>query len=388
MSSLIDEIRKALKGERKSEFIDQLLKEKSLYDALRQAGLSVEANEIRSKARERPKGVLSLEEKIQLVEQISELLSFEQRPNLIRNGDFEDGFAFWVGAMSDWVIETINEGEIINKKAAVIPYDESLGQHVAPFRAKDLAFIFSCKTNIANSQIRFRLKFTDATQETQTFTMAQANTWFNFYYKSTDTKRIYEILFDSLPSNDPDAKIWLTNVAMFHDLNLPSEYPLPNSQITSLKEISNFPTEYPLPSAQVTDLKTISNSEWTYKAIPSDNIQHSNDSEKSFSELNYTKKKEIKILHPIESCRIKFDMRASVGTVYGRIYKNGSPIGTERQRTATDYLTFSEDFSNLNKDDLIQLYCHVNVHGDSGFIRNFRICFDMVVTKKCQNTLE
>jgi len=40
----------------------------------------------------------------------------------------------------------------------------------------------------------------------------------------------------------------------------PSEYPLPDSQVQDLKEVSvnNLPSEYPLPSSQVSDLKNVS----------------------------------------------------------------------------------------------------------------------------------
>jgi len=69
--SLFDEIRKRLKGEGKSEFIDQLLKEKSLYDALKKAGITVEAEDTRERAVLRPYGVLSKVQKIDQVDLIS-----------------------------------------------------------------------------------------------------------------------------------------------------------------------------------------------------------------------------------------------------------------------------------------------------------------------------
>ena len=41
--------------------------------------------------------------------------------------------------------------------------------------------------------------------------------------------------------------------------NFPSEYPLPSSQISDLKDVTvgNFPSEYPLPSSQISDLKNV-----------------------------------------------------------------------------------------------------------------------------------
>jgi len=83
MSSLIDEIRKALKGEKKNEFIDQLLKEKELYDALKKTGITIEAEDTRERAVLRPYGVLSKVQKIdqidvvELINKISEITTLK-----------------------------------------------------------------------------------------------------------------------------------------------------------------------------------------------------------------------------------------------------------------------------------------------------------------------
>lgn len=69
----------------------------------------------------------------------------------------------------------------------------------------------------------------------------------------------------------------------------------------------------------------------------------------------YTKKKEIAIFRA-GNARITFSLRASADTAYGRIYKNGVAIGTERTTTSGAYVDFTEDISGLVKGDLIQLY--------------------------------
>jgi len=113
--SLIDDIRKALQGEKKSEFLSQILKEKALYDALHEAGLTVVAEDVQARAREQPYGVLSKVMKIDLVDLISEISLIDNitnigtlneintinsinairqacfRPSLILNGGFESG---------------------------------------------------------------------------------------------------------------------------------------------------------------------------------------------------------------------------------------------------------------------------------------------------------
>ncbi len=85
MSSLIDEIRKALKGEKKSEFIDQLLKEKELYDALKKAGITVNAEDTQERAVLRPYGVLSKVQKIDQVDSILNTVGIDIKANSLGN---------------------------------------------------------------------------------------------------------------------------------------------------------------------------------------------------------------------------------------------------------------------------------------------------------------
>lgn len=73
----------------------------------------------------------------------------------------------------------------------------------------------------------------------------------------------------------------------------------------------------------------------------------------------YDKVKEIK-MGAAGVYRIKFTLKQSgVGgghTVYGRIYVNGSAVGTERSRTDTTATVYSEDITTSAAGDLIQIY--------------------------------
>jgi len=69
----------------------------------------------------------------------------------------------------------------------------------------------------------------------------------------------------------------------------------------------------------------------------------------------YIKKKEVTAFRA-GNVRITFSLRAGADTAYGRIYKNGVAIGTERTTTSITYVTFTEDISGLIKGDLIQIY--------------------------------
>lgn len=67
---LLDEIRKALESEKTSEFIDQILKEKSLHNALHDAGYSIVVDDPQARGMQRPFGVLSKVQKIDLIDLI------------------------------------------------------------------------------------------------------------------------------------------------------------------------------------------------------------------------------------------------------------------------------------------------------------------------------
>ena len=112
------------------------------------------------------------------------------------------------------------------------------------------------------------------------------------------------------------------------------------------------------------------------KYVISDDLIYSYDAEVSQVNVIYVKKKEITIgtLYPTPSTlRIKFDLKYSAYTAaYGRIYKNGGAIGTERSTSSDTYVTFSEDIE-FEEGDTIQLYLKSgNVEGYS-WSQNLRI---------------
>jgi len=78
---------------------------------------------------------------------------------------------------------------------------------------------------------------------------------------------------------------------------------------------------------------------------------------------------------PGSALRIKFDSKSSnAGTwAHGRIYRNGSPVGTLRSHTTTSYVTYSEDISGWDASDLVQLYGYNDNGGATLSIKNFRI---------------
>jgi len=126
--------------------------------------------------------------------------------------------------------------------------------------------------------------------------------------------------------------------------------------------------------------------------IASDNLKASADTEWQTPiwpwVWTYTKYKEILFGNYVDwwTIRIKFDIRNSDNnpntTMFGRIYKNGSPVWTERTTTSSTYTTYSEDLT-FAAWDLIQLYAK----SDTSvwwfwYYRNFRIYYDETQTDR------
>jgi len=125
-------------------------------------------------------------------------------------------------------------------------------------------------------------------------------------------------------------------------------------------------------------------SEIAEQTFVSDLLKHSNDAEVTVTETVYTLKKEITIPKAVSKARIRFDIRTANGATYyfGKIYKNGSPIGTERTGNQTTYQTYSEDFSTLLAEggDKIQLYAKRSNTSYNVYVQNFRIYYTYVWT--------
>ncbi len=80
--------------------------------------------------------------------------------------------------------------------------------------------------------------------------------------------------------------------------------------------------------------------------------------ERNTQETSYTKLKEIEILYD-GRYRTKFGLRSNgANATYGKIYKNGVALGTERYVDISTYTYFEEDFDFV-KGDLVQVYARV-----------------------------
>lgn len=115
---------------------------------------------------------------------------------------------------------------------------------------------------------------------------------------------------------------------------------------------------------------------------PSDTVRYSDDTaENEFDIDEYTLVKSIEITAGITGEeRFTFDMQTSYSgyTSYARIYKNGSPLGTEQSTTSETYVEKSEDITeNFSAGDTVELWVNTNggeTHGT--YVQNFRIKYD------------
>lgn len=71
--------------------------------------------------------------------------------------------------------------------------------------------------------------------------------------------------------------------------------------------------------------------------------------------------------------RIKFTITRAINQYYGQIWRNGSPVGTERMVSGgSGDVEYSEDISGWTAGDLVQLYTHGSYSGATSY-KNFMI---------------
>lgn len=114
-----------------------------------------------------------------------------------------------------------------------------------------------------------------------------------------------------------------------------------------------------------------------------DVLLQSSDGSLTVSDADYTKRKSIKIPRP-GVLRIKFTLTGGSGAnqANGRVYRNGSAVGTERLSLASTTTEFSEDISGWTVQDEIQIYCKKTGGGGAdGTLTNFRVYADTVTNE-------
>ena len=111
-----------------------------------------------------------------------------------------------------------------------------------------------------------------------------------------------------------------------------------------------------------------------------DTLRNSNDTQRSTESEPFVKVKEVKLNEDLPNCRLKFDIEGNSTGADGRVYKNGAAIGTLHGHGATEWTTYSEDFSGWVTNDLIQIYAK-GWAAAATLIKNMRFCYDIHITK-------
>jgi hypothetical protein len=409
--SLIDDIRKALQGEKKSEFVDQILKEQAFYDALHKAGLTVTAADPTERGRLQPFGVLSKVQKIDLVDLITEITTIKtienidlidlitrialidnitnvgtlnllntvnliksissidsitsigkinqvnmaiSNINLIKNPNFNNDWDFWDKLPTSGVYAPILDPtySYFGIQSVKLPTfgNGQIWQYVQGYITKDLIIAVTVyATQDLYHKVQVYIEYEDLSLE-EFLGSAEVGIWWTNYFKPTSSKRIRRIIILNIDDTYP---IWIGNVEMQLDVD------------------------------------AISSEDYVYLTTASDVVKNSNDAEKTTTSTDWVKLKEITVLQAINSVRILFDLKTSDAGVnaYGRIYLNTNAIGTIRFTQSVTYVTFSEDFDGFSVGDNIQLYAKINTAGYTAYVQHFRLAYDMVLAKKVQNTL-
>ncbi len=102
---------------------------------------------------------------------------------------------------------------------------------------------------------------------------------------------------------------------------------------------------------------------------------NTNPTEQTLAATDYTKYKETRLDSiPPATIRIKFDLKSGTPAqnAYGKLYRNGTAIGTEQSEATGAWVTFSEDISGFKPGDLLQLWTKKAGSGSCQY-RNFRL---------------
>ena len=112
----------------------------------------------------------------------------------------------------------------------------------------------------------------------------------------------------------------------------------------------------------------------------SDTVILSHDALASTTSSTYTKLKTITLGTYVKTgrtLRIKFNLwKDEAGySVFGKIYRNDSPVGTERETSSASPVTYSEDITDWDPSDRIELYARCSVPTViTANVTNFRVC--------------
>lgn len=111
--------------------------------------------------------------------------------------------------------------------------------------------------------------------------------------------------------------------------------------------------------------------------VASDTVRFSVDTEVSVTSETYALVRRVAI-NISGQMRVKFSLQktgSGSGRVYGRVYRNGEPVGTECSVSTASTVEFTEDLF-FGSGDYIELWAKVSTTKPDAWVSGFKVCFD------------
>lgn len=152
--------------------------------------------------------------------------------------------------------------------------------------------------------------------------------------------------------------------------------------VTALKIAAGVITADHIAAGTITVDELVVNQRMYWYSAPSTTARNSNNTERTTQSASYVKLKETKINEITGKMNVRFAIGTTLGSpklAYGRIYKNGSPIGTKRS-TGAAWEYFEEAINACTVNDLIQIYCKKTGVGETAHVKDFQLRYDRAVS--------
>ncbi len=193
-----------------------------------------------------------------------------------------------------------------------------------------------------------------------------------YIYESGSTRRLYVWINSTWISlSETDLSIYIKKDG---SIAFTGDQALGNNKLTGVK---NPTLDQDAATKKYVDDEVATKADEPVYAV-GDKLINANDGANQHSNSSYTKAKETEIVKG-GVLRIKFSMytTAAPEAATGKIYRNGSPVGTEQTTNDTNPgEEFSEDIAGWSKGDLCQIYSHGTGGGGAVNIHSFRIYAD------------
>jgi len=166
-------------------------------------------------------------------------------PNLIQNGSFRTGsLEGWYKQKGD---EYVEYDETYQEYVCILPtVNSGIAQFTQPILGNLARIVVRYNHEVDNSEIEIIVQYRDGTADTFDFTATTGGTWYDAVVEPTTNKPIRGIVIYNMTDG---SELKITGIEMLRKNIV--------YQAEKDRTITNFPSEYPLPSSQISDLKNV-----------------------------------------------------------------------------------------------------------------------------------